>query len=229
MRTGQRGIVGVHQRGVVGRHADTRNLPMHASRSARCWSVRLSTLLEVGRGGEPVAQLPAIVVPLLLGDVLEERYVLVAPGHRLSPSREAAESLTFCSPSGGAGGVAAPRASDVQAAPCSPGSLSRVTGLGHDAGQRLRDSVAEREHLVLGEMLVDAAATPSRRRPPCRTRPRRPTCCGRAVAAARHPSCVCRVWRWPRKLPPMPTCLIASSAMVSSSTATPATMRAFHE
>src|SRR5450756_2513512 len=29
------------------------------------------------------------------------------------------------------------------------------SGVGHDTGQRLRDFVAEREYLVLGEMLVD--------------------------------------------------------------------------
>ena len=62
-------------------------------------------------------------------------------------------------------------------------------GLGDDARQRAADLVAERHDLVVGEQLARRARSPSRRRPRCRRRPRRPTCCGPAAAGATRPSC----------------------------------------
>jgi hypothetical protein len=56
-------IVGVHERGVVGRHRDAKLA--HAGLEIGALFVgEVEDLLEVGHRGEPVGELPVIVVPL---------------------------------------------------------------------------------------------------------------------------------------------------------------------
>jgi len=63
-------VVGIHERGVVGRdrHAEL----AHAGLEVGTLPGReVEHLLEVGDGGQPVGELPVIVVPVAFGHVLE--------------------------------------------------------------------------------------------------------------------------------------------------------------
>ena len=77
---GVRRIVGVHERRVVGRDAD----PELAHAGVEVSALRVGEVehaLEVLGGGEAVAQLPAVVVPVGVADAAEARYVLAVSDH----------------------------------------------------------------------------------------------------------------------------------------------------
>ena len=73
-------VVGVHERRVVGRDADA-ELAHAGVEVAALLRREVEHALEVLGGGEAVAQLPLVVVPVGVADVFESRYVLAVSDH----------------------------------------------------------------------------------------------------------------------------------------------------
>ena len=188
-------VVGVHERGVVGRdrHAELAHAGLEVG---ALLGGQVEHLLEVGDRGQPVGELPAIVVPLLGGHVFEAGDLFPVPGRRLyahvvSSSRRPPAIRALAS-----GRPASPATRDAPAAERAAGArvahgrLHAALHVGHNpAVAMIRRSVARFSASSGGTSWPALSGAGQLRRPLRRTAPALapPRLVGAAVEQARPP------------------------------------------